>query len=259
MDMTRLLGQGEACYEHHCDLHINGVQRPFHVPLLLADGDFVQLWIYKTEEEPPLKSLRITQADEGRHSESDKEQQPEQGTSPRGTVPPSGSSSTGSYPPGLSLQISSWIVLIYGFSQLYGVRARRRIPVPCPGDRWCTGCPKPVSSCTSLLPQRVIWLFFCLLTLPVINALQIALPMSGRVGEAAHPGPAIWLGTSNPSGLRSKEFQYAVLPTGIWGIAETHVAEVGMHQTSTLMKRQSSICGSSRYFSSRCTRSFESP
>ena len=248
MAMTRLLGQGEACYEHHCDLHINGVQRPFHVPLLLADGDFVQLWIYKTEEEPPLKSLRITQADDGRHSESDKEQQPEQGTSPRGTVPPSGSSSTGSYPPGLSLQISSWIVLIYGFSQLYGVRARRRIPVPCPGDRWCTGCPKPVSSCTSLLPQRVVWLFFCLLTLPVINALQIALPMSGRVGEAAHPGPAIWLGTSNPSGLRSKEFQYAVLPTGIWGIAETHVAEVGMHQTSTLMKRQSSICGSSRYF-----------
>lgn len=44
-----------------------------------------------------------------------------------------------------------------------------------------------------------------------------------RVGEATHPGPALWLGTASPSGLRGKEFQYFKLPSGIWGISESQL------------------------------------
>lgn len=249
IDMVRLLGRGEVCFEHHCDLRVNGVQRPFHVPLQLTDGDFLQLWINILVEEPPLKTQRVDLATSCSTRDSTGPLEPSLSTSHAASSQHrSSSSSSFQGPPGLSLQLGSWSLLFHGLFSRRGKQNWRRAPVPCPSDRWCAGVPKPVRP--SFLSQGTLMslVFLWIWTFPSVAAFQISLPMSGRVGEAKHPGPAIWLGTANPSGLRSKEFQFAVLPTGIWGISETHIAEVGLQQTSHIMKCQSSICGSSRYF-----------
>ena len=52
-----------------------------------------------------------------------------------------------------------------------------------------------------------------------------------RVGEAQNPGPSFWVGTSNPSGISNKEFVYAQLPHGVWGISETHLTRLGQKRT----------------------------
>ena len=57
-------------------------------------------------------------------------------------------------------------------------------------------------------------------------------PIRRRIGEASHPGPeqdtsTVWLGTTNPSGLRNKEWLYGTLPYGVWNVSETHLSEVG--------------------------------
>ena len=49
-----------------------------------------------------------------------------------------------------------------------------------------------------------------------------------RYGEALHPGPSCFLGITNPGGIRGKEMIYGQLPSGIWGIAETHLAAPGI-------------------------------
>ncbi len=65
-----------------------------------------------------------------------------------------------------------------------------------------------------------------------------------RIGEALHPGPIqgttsnlIWIGTANPSGLRGKEAQLMELPTGIWGLNETHLSAVNMQSVVSQVKR----------------------
>ena len=60
-----------------------------------------------------------------------------------------------------------------------------------------------------------------------------------RVGEAQHPGPRIWIGTTNPSGLRGKEESYFELPTGIWGISETHLTALNQRNANSAMHRLS--------------------
>ena len=58
-----------------------------------------------------------------------------------------------------------------------------------------------------------------------------------RVGEALHPGPQIWIGTANPSGLRGKEDQLPLLPMGIWGVNETHLSTVNTRSVVNQIKR----------------------
>lgn len=57
-----------------------------------------------------------------------------------------------------------------------------------------------------------------------------------RFGEASHPGPPFWLGTSNPSGLRHKECHYFDLPPGLWGVAETHLTISSQCSASQTLK-----------------------
>ena len=52
-----------------------------------------------------------------------------------------------------------------------------------------------------------------------------------------HPGP-FWLGTTNPSGLRGKESTYFDLPTGLWGVSETHLTQLGQRSASAIIRRQ---------------------
>ena len=60
-----------------------------------------------------------------------------------------------------------------------------------------------------------------------------------RVGEALHPGPRFWIGATNPSGLRGKEESYFKLPTGLWGIAETHLTALNQRDATNIMRRLS--------------------
>lgn len=54
---------------------------------------------------------------------------------------------------------------------------------------------------------------------------------SRRYGEADHPGPAFSITQINPTGLRGKENLIMGLPPGILSIAETHLAQQGLHAT----------------------------
>lgn len=63
----------------------------------------------------------------------------------------------------------------------------------------------------------------------LMGSLHHSLPQ--RIGEALHPGPPFWIGTSNPSGPRNKEQIYYQLPEGVWGVSETHVAAPGLRST----------------------------
>ena len=60
-----------------------------------------------------------------------------------------------------------------------------------------------------------------------------------RLGEAEHPGPDLWIGTSNPSGLRGKEESYFELPVGIWGISENHLTHLNQRDADSTARRLS--------------------
>ena len=70
-------------------------------------------------------------------------------------------------------------------------------------------------------------------------ATYLLVPSVERIGEAMHPGPEIWIGTSNPSGLRGKEETYFGFPQGIWGISETHLTAMNQRDAHSAMRRLS--------------------
>ena len=58
-----------------------------------------------------------------------------------------------------------------------------------------------------------------------------------RIGEASHPGPSYWFGTTNPGGLRGKEDIIAQLPEGLWCVQETHLSSITMSSSISTLKR----------------------
>ena len=72
------------------------------------------------------------------------------------------------------------------------------------------------------------WRFFISVAfvLQPANALHLLSPASLRVGEAENPGPHFLLGTSNPTGLRSKEPLAVELGPGLWHFSETQLSAV---------------------------------
>ena len=87
--------------------------------------------------------------------------------------------------------------------------------------RWKNGI------CISLLCQRLL-----------LFAHASCTPMETiRYGEALHPGPTCYLGTTNPGGIRGKEMIYGQLPNGIWGTAETHLAAPGLRAVTCAFHR----------------------
>lgn len=64
-----------------------------------------------------------------------------------------------------------------------------------------------------------------------------------RFGEAANPGPpptdtAIAIGTFNPCGMLGKAPILAGLPTGVWGVTESHLTSQGVQKLRTDMHHQ---------------------
>jgi len=60
-----------------------------------------------------------------------------------------------------------------------------------------------------------------------------------RYGEALHPGPDLWFGATNPSVIANKEFIYGTLPSGAWGISETHLTAIGQRRNRVAFKQVS--------------------
>ena len=61
---------------------------------------------------------------------------------------------------------------------------------------------------------------------------------SCRVGEAANPGPAFSVGTSNPSGLRNKEPQVLSLGRGVWSFSETQLSSFTVKASANALAQQ---------------------
>ena len=74
-------------------------------------------------------------------------------------------------------------------------------------------------------------------TLPILLVAYMLLIGVERFGEAQHPGPAIWIGTTNPSGLRGKEESYFTLPQGLWGVVETHLTVLNQRDANGVIYR----------------------
>ena len=62
------------------------------------------------------------------------------------------------------------------------------------------------------------------------HAVHSVVPL--RVGEATNPGPSLLLGTSNPTGLRSKEPLAIEFGPGIWHYSETQLSSVTVKSCS---------------------------
>ena len=75
------------------------------------------------------------------------------------------------------------------------------------------------------------WLLLSYAVISAASGLQHLAGTPGRIGEASNPGPW-WIGTTNPGGLRGKEWLYGELPPGIWGCSETHLTMEGIQQSN---------------------------
>ena len=74
--------------------------------------------------------------------------------------------------------------------------------------------------------------------IPVVETLRFHVAENlRRQGEASNPGPEIWLGAANPTGIRGKEAILSDLPYGLWGITETHLSGINMRPVVATLKR----------------------
>ena len=68
----------------------------------------------------------------------------------------------------------------------------------------------------------------------LVSAIQVPVQ---RVGEGQHPGPDVWIGTTNPSGLRGREESYYQLPQGVWCVSETQLTGINQRDVSMKVSR----------------------
>ena len=113
------------------------------------------------------------------------------------------------------------------------------------GDRTGSIAPLPDSGVTVtlmclrwFLPKKTITLSYIPLLygsiIETVNAIHIPVH---RIGEAKHPGPQFWLGTTNPSGLKDKLETYHELPSGLWGVSETHATLLNQRDNILKLRR----------------------
>ena len=66
-----------------------------------------------------------------------------------------------------------------------------------------------------------------------------------RYGEATHPGPSsqVWIGCTNPTGLRGKEAILADFGPGIWHASETQLSQVTAPATKAVIRSLGILLG----------------
>ena len=244
--LLQTLHQVWACDEALCSLSHNGLSVSIDEQHRVNNGDFLQLTIDESPEEMRQKTRRFTLP----ISDTDPPVAAEASSS-SGTTPGRPANTTQPQlplPPGLGMQFGGWIFMLIWTCSSSRLPEKRLSAAPCPRDRWCAGLVFPSLGASSRLWSCLCFIFVWSTSFLWVQTLAIQLPTSGRVGEAAHPGPPIYIGTTNPSGLRGKTFQYKELPEGVWGISETHLSAHSMRSIGNQMRAASHTAGSSRFF-----------
>ena len=123
---------------------------------------------------------------------------------------------SGTLPPGGDISLA-WT--LYGLARLSATFGRRSTATSIrAGHTFRRGC--------KLRFARTLLCIF--MVIPVVSGLQLQQwQIAERLGEASNPGPW-WIGSTNPSGLRNKEWIYGELPPGIWGCSETQLTVDGI-------------------------------
>ena len=220
--LLRLTEQHGACLQAECLLILNGR----HVtergePHALPDGSTLQLMIWmKDDEDVVMQPISVSEDMEGHQDLHDDQSRADTATQTmdRPLEPPPGFFGNGVL---MTAIVGCWLKKI--FSGQDTIRPQR---------------PRRNSRC-----RRPRWLIFGILwlstTAPLVCALHLHLQGAHyRVGEATNPGPDLWLGTANPTGMRNKESTLAALPPGIWGVTETHLSGINMRSVVGTLKRE---------------------
>ena len=196
----------------NCDLIVNGLPTPLHAVVRARDGCFIHLSCYPRDQQSHIQRTRILVPDEttGDASRSAKRARPSTPSSPSTT--PMGP------PVGLDVAMTACLLLLSRLGRILHPICRKE----CPLSGHIT---KMYSTCTFAWRRHTTFLVL----LFVFQALHVH-GLQLRIGEAQNPGPEIWVGTSNPSGIRTKEYVYNWLPTGIWGVSESQLTQLGQRQ-----------------------------
>eukprot|EP00438_Fugacium_kawagutii_P033744 Skav209660 [mRNA] locus=scaffold2126:122984:134587:- [translate_table: standard] len=214
-------GMQEDCRDHDCLVQLDGR----HVtergePHPVHEGSVLRLWFFPMEYQ--LLASPFTPVEDAPALPTSADHSPiTQGYSP-GRTPPFSSPDPSSSSTSPTEEPTALLLLL----------------ALCTGvvDTWITALsfrPKRCGSRGRLL-QGLLW---CLLPTLVTSHMASSPIEVHRFGEALHPGPTdVWIGTTNPSGVRGKEEVLADLPYGLWTVAETQLSAISMGPAARAIK-----------------------
>ena len=224
-DFVQRHGMNAFCEIHDCIAHVNGNRIAPGLHLDIDDGAFIQLSIQLRLEQGEVRQEDQMVDD----TEQSKGEEPEP-KRPRQMSQMNASSSTptslAEHPPTGTTMLCVWLVW-KGIDILTRMSQHARLSSAVVRSISCTVRGGSV--------RFRLWILLSMILIESGGGLQFSLGGT-RIGEASHPGPdsdtsLVWLGTSNPSGIRGKEWLYGDLPYGIWNVSETHLSEAGQRYT----------------------------
>ena len=212
-DFYQEMELNRVCQIHRCKLQINGADP---TGANLADRDFIEVSIQQLEPEERAGKEQDTQNIDQRESslvqgEPEAKRQRTTTESTTNPVPPPGGSIT-----------TCWtIAVLLRMLPLKRLSMQKRQQV------------QRKARCN--LTQKILMVMTAW-SVTTASSLQIRSMVPHRFGEALHPGP-LWIGSTNPSGLRNKEWVYGELPPGIWGCSETQLSKEAIPKVNKTLAR----------------------
>ena len=206
------------CQIHRCYLQVNGQEVGMMQTSFIRDGAFLQIRILQREDDDALQGEN--KEDEAMRSEEENQASGDEKspTSKRQRLHDSTEHGNAFPPPGGDMILS--------FVAAMALRRKRE---------WtATKKKQSFENPRSRNVTRLMVVLFCL-CIPTVAGLQHQGLTPTRVGEASNPGPW-WIGSTNPGGLRGKEWLYGELPAGIWGCSETHLTIEGIRQSGRVLR-----------------------
>lgn len=229
-----------VCELHECTMWIDGRKAQREVPYNIEDGSFIKLKIQQEEPKPQEDSMDV---DDDNHKHEEDYPQDERAKRPRlletesrgqrdYVMDVSGGTTygSGSPPPGGDMVLGMVIYMLLKICTWSQNMIKGHLL-----DTTRDGNRHGKNKKNKVIDWKMV---ICLcMVLPVSSGLQIQQWQAvRRLGEASNPGPW-WIGTSNPSGLRSKEWIYGELPPGIWGCSETQLTAEGITTSQRTLRR----------------------
>lgn len=245
--LLRALHLDQECAEHDCLVSLNErVLRDDHQPLHVADGDIVRVWYSVPQRTEENVGMEGAESYIPPNQETGGIYQAQAATMTRTLTPSSGSMAnsdqhsssrtcstaiaanaegrTPPYVPGTLHFNLLWMCWLFRMVKLFAQKLVKRVMGPKrKGKPDVRADSKRKESLNKQCKTPIGMLSFLLV---LGGSVTLALAGTERFGEALHPGPSFWLGTTNPSGVAGKERQLAEVPPGIWGVTETHLSGV---------------------------------